>query len=155
MGQIGNSKGQKTRGDKASTAGDQLQRVRFQEAENKSVVSLTAGDSFCCALFDDFTAECWGRNDYGQLGLGDIKSHNSPVKVSWIGRDQGQRIVRVDDTPMAHVRAPLLNASPTNLLLILVVVGIALTGMCVYCKYFGPRKRMATVPLETVVADSS
>ena len=145
----------KTRGDKQSTVGDRLHRVRFQDSANKSVLSMTAGDSFCCALFNDFTAECWGRNDYGQLGLGDIVSHNSPVKVSWIGRNKGQRIVQVDDTPMTHARAPLLDASPTHLLLIVALLGIASAALCVYCKYFGPRKRMATVPLETVVTDSS
>ena len=29
---------------------------------------VTVGDSFSCALLDDASIKCWGKNDYGQLG---------------------------------------------------------------------------------------
>lgn len=34
------------------------------------VTQLSAGGDHTCALFDDGAVYCWGRNDYGQLGLG-------------------------------------------------------------------------------------
>jgi alpha-tubulin suppressor-like RCC1 family protein len=34
------------------------------------VKSVSAGDSFACAVMTDDTVKCWGRNDFGQLGSG-------------------------------------------------------------------------------------
>jgi alpha-tubulin suppressor-like RCC1 family protein len=36
---------------------------------------ITAGDSHTCALLDNFSVKCWGKNESGQLGLGDISTH--------------------------------------------------------------------------------
>lgn len=33
------------------------------------LVELGLGESFSCGLFDDQTTRCWGKNEYGQLGL--------------------------------------------------------------------------------------
>ena len=33
-------------------------------------ISLTAGWTFTCALIEDGSVKCWGRNQNGQLGLG-------------------------------------------------------------------------------------
>ena len=35
------------------------------------VVQIATGHDHTCARFDNATVKCWGRNDYGQLGLGD------------------------------------------------------------------------------------
>ena len=32
---------------------------------------VTAGDAHTCALLDDDSVKCWGKGDYGRLGLGD------------------------------------------------------------------------------------
>jgi len=37
-----------------------------------SPIGLSNGDEFTCAVFDSGFVRCWGRNDRGQLGLGDI-----------------------------------------------------------------------------------
>ena len=32
---------------------------------------IAAGDSHTCALLDNFSVKCWGKNESGQLGQGD------------------------------------------------------------------------------------
>jgi cysteine-rich repeat protein len=36
----------------------------------KTALSISAGPGFACARLNDGTAQCWGRNNVGQLGLG-------------------------------------------------------------------------------------
>ena len=144
-----------TRGDKASTMGDHLQRIDFRNYENRSVVSMSAGDEFCCALFNDSTAECWGHNSFGQLGLGDMLSHLSPAKVSWIGKQYPeQHIVTVDDGTLSRTRGSLVDANPVLLAVSFVLLGVIMLGIGIsYCKYCCSRKRVITVPLDTGAAE--
>jgi alpha-tubulin suppressor-like RCC1 family protein len=37
---------------------------------SSGVLQVSAGDDNTCALLDDGTVRCWGRNDFGQLGIG-------------------------------------------------------------------------------------
>ncbi|MCP3098974.1 hypothetical protein LZ198_08800 [Myxococcus sp. K15C18031901] len=37
----------------------------------QKVTTLSAGNAFTCALLEEGTVKCWGRNSDGQLGLGD------------------------------------------------------------------------------------
>ena len=37
----------------------------------RTALQLTAGLYHACARLDDGTVKCWGRNEFGQLGLGD------------------------------------------------------------------------------------
>jgi len=39
-----------------------------------TVVELSVGGAHACALLDNGSLKCWGRNDKGQLGLGDVAS---------------------------------------------------------------------------------
>jgi alpha-tubulin suppressor-like RCC1 family protein len=43
--------------------------------------AVTAGGEHTCALRDDGTAWCWGRNDLGQLGDGTTEDRIEPVQV--------------------------------------------------------------------------
>lgn len=48
----------------------------------RSVVQLAAGSEHTCARLDDGTAKCWGRNNFGQLGLGDTADRgNAPNEM--------------------------------------------------------------------------
>jgi len=39
--------------------------------QGRTAVQVGAGRYHTCAVLDDASVKCWGRNDYGQLGLGD------------------------------------------------------------------------------------
>jgi alpha-tubulin suppressor-like RCC1 family protein len=43
--------------------------------------AVTAGDAHTCAIRDDHTAWCWGRNEAGQLGDGTDEDRTEPVQV--------------------------------------------------------------------------
>src|SRR2546422_34695 len=46
-----------------------------------SAAGVIAGGYHTCALFGDGTAQCWGRNDDGQLGDGTFTSSSTPLRV--------------------------------------------------------------------------
>jgi alpha-tubulin suppressor-like RCC1 family protein len=45
------------------------------------VRSVSTGDYNTCAVLGDDTAQCWGRNSYGEIGDGTNESRLTPVKV--------------------------------------------------------------------------
>ena len=45
-------------------------------------VALVAGDQQACAIMDDESLTCWGRNEYGELGDGTTTDRTSPTAVS-------------------------------------------------------------------------
>jgi hypothetical protein len=47
-----------------------------------NAVAIAAGADHTCALLMDGTAQCWGRNDFGQLGDGSTTDRLTPVSVS-------------------------------------------------------------------------
>ena len=54
-------------------------------------VAVAAGDYHTAAITDSGEQWTWGRNDYGQLGVGDTMNRHVPVKVSV----NGQKILAV------------------------------------------------------------
>jgi E3 ubiquitin-protein ligase HERC2 len=51
------------------------------EGITKMVVEIACGANFSMCLCDDGSVYTWGKNDKGQLGLGDTDVHEQPVKV--------------------------------------------------------------------------
>jgi alpha-tubulin suppressor-like RCC1 family protein len=60
------------RGDDADEMGDRLAAINLGTGKLAKAISL--GYSNACAILNDNTVKCWGRNTSGQLGLGD-KAH--------------------------------------------------------------------------------
>lgn len=52
----------------------------------KKIVSVGVGSYHSCALLQDGTVECWGKNNHGQLGDGTQKDSAVPVPVKGFGQ---------------------------------------------------------------------
>jgi cysteine-rich repeat protein len=61
-----------TRGDEPGEMGDNLPAIDF--GPSGRVRTMSAGDGHNCAVLGAGALKCWGRNDYGQLGLGDTEN---------------------------------------------------------------------------------
>ncbi len=66
LGSIGN------RGDAPGEMGDNLPAVDL--GTGRTALQVAAGGGHTCALLDNLTVKCWGRNDRGQLGIGDTSN---------------------------------------------------------------------------------
>ena len=76
----GNTYGQVGTGN---TTTPQLTPVAVTGITNATLVS--AGDDHTCARLSDSTVKCWGKNDYGQVGTGDVVTPQlTPVAVTGI-----------------------------------------------------------------------
>jgi alpha-tubulin suppressor-like RCC1 family protein len=49
---------------------------------SSGVAAVSAGNNFTCAVLANGSAQCWGLNNYGQLGDGTITNRSTPVSVS-------------------------------------------------------------------------
>ena len=57
------------RGDNTSEMGDNLPAVDL--GTGRTAKAVNAGMWHTCAILDNDTVKCWGKNDHGELGLGD------------------------------------------------------------------------------------
>jgi alpha-tubulin suppressor-like RCC1 family protein len=80
------------------TAGDPIQPVLLGDGFRVKV--LASGNHHACAVSDDGRVKCWGRNDRGQLGLGDTRARGvNPAHMGnalpVVDLGQGQFVVDV------------------------------------------------------------
>jgi len=59
-------------GDGSNEMGDSLTAVDL--GAGKTARAISAGDSHSCAVLDNASLKCWGKNDSGQLGLGNTST---------------------------------------------------------------------------------
>jgi alpha-tubulin suppressor-like RCC1 family protein len=84
-----------------------------------NVRAVAVGDTFACAVKDDKTVVCWGRNDQGQLGSAVGPKSDEPVPVPGVsdvevlaaGPNQAC-VVKADKTVMCWGRARAPAAEP-------------------------------------------
>ncbi|MEK6704521.1 MAG: hypothetical protein AABZ06_01910 [Bdellovibrionota bacterium] len=65
------------RGDAADEMGDNLSIVQL--GTSRTATGIASGGSHSCAVLDNKTVKCWGRNNVGQLGLGDTDARGDAV----------------------------------------------------------------------------
>jgi len=71
-------------------------------SSNSGAIQVACGGVHTAVLFKDGTVKTFGRNNYGQLGIGtDISRSNVPVDVSGIGTGSGAIQVACGDTHIA------------------------------------------------------
>ncbi len=78
-GQLGNGQGSESLGDDPGEL-PSLQTVPL----DAPAVHIAAGSDHACAVLEDGAVHCWGRNNRGQLGLGDFDSvgiEDTPASV--------------------------------------------------------------------------
>jgi alpha-tubulin suppressor-like RCC1 family protein len=52
----------------------------------RTAEQVSAGSDFTCALLDNGTVKCWGRNNSGQLGLGDTVNRSTAAQMNTLPR---------------------------------------------------------------------
>jgi alpha-tubulin suppressor-like RCC1 family protein len=61
---------------------EQTYQLNESALRNKEIIDVSAGNGFTCALASDGVVACWGRNDRGQLGIGNKNDKDVPVAVN-------------------------------------------------------------------------
>ena len=75
------------RGDGADEMGDNLSPIDL--GTGRTATAIAAGGYHSCAILDNAAVKCWGRNNRGQLGLGDMINRGD-------GADMGDNLNAVD-----------------------------------------------------------
>lgn len=55
--------------NQGDSAGEMASLATVNLGSGKTAVSISAGEDHTCAILNDGTARCWGRNNQGQLGI--------------------------------------------------------------------------------------
>lgn len=74
--------------------------VNVSLGTGKLATKIVAGSNHSCALLADGTVKCWGRNNYGQLGLGDTTNRGRAAgdlgdSLSAINLGAGQAVIDI------------------------------------------------------------
>ena len=78
-----------TKGGALTQAAD----IRVDLGSNRRAKTVQAGSKHSCALLDNDEIKCWGRNNYGQLGLGNTENRGDDAN------EMGDHLAAVDLVP--------------------------------------------------------
>ena len=133
-GQLGLGDSDLRGGDGGGDMGDSLPAVQL--GTNRSAVGLALGRDSSCVLLDNGLVKCWGRNYYGQLGLGDSDSRGDG------GGEMGDSLPSVPIAPLCLGPCPAGYLGPYGGPCIpcdagkyKVASGAGETGHCSYCPW--------------------
>jgi alpha-tubulin suppressor-like RCC1 family protein len=76
--------------DRGDAAGEMAVLPAVNLGSGRTAKAVSAGGNHTCALLDDSTIKCWGRNHNGQLGLGDSTTRGDN------SGEMGDSLLRVD-----------------------------------------------------------
>jgi len=65
---------------------------------NRTAIAISAGGYHTCAILDDGSVSCWGRNGDGQLGDGTTTDRNTPTQISTLGTDRTAVVITAGDS---------------------------------------------------------
>lgn len=68
---------------------------------SKSAISIDAGDEFTCAITNDNSIYCWGRNSYGQIGDGTYQTRDEPTLTELPGDREAVSIALASNSACA------------------------------------------------------
>ena len=63
------------------TTTDSSTPVAVSLPAGRTATALALGSYHSCAILDDGSIQCWGRNSYGQLGDGTTTNSNIPEQL--------------------------------------------------------------------------
>ena len=77
-----------------------IMRVLFSPFQGRTAKSLSLGGRHTCAILDNDTVKCWGRNNEGQLGLDDTNHRGDGPN------EMGNSLTAVDLGTVSGAAAP-------------------------------------------------
>lgn len=92
------------RGDDPGEMGTELDAVDL--GTGRTAIAVTAGWLHTCAVLDDATVKCWGENDNGRLGLGDVADRGDTPG------EMGDVLLSVDIPLMTRAVTPASDPTP-------------------------------------------
>jgi alpha-tubulin suppressor-like RCC1 family protein len=98
-------------GPRSTSARLSLEPIQVKALQGKIVIQIAAGWSHCIALTEEGEAWVWGGNEYGQLGLGDLKDRFAPVKIQDSTNGKGSQIGVCISIAGGHGHTLWLNSS--------------------------------------------
>jgi alpha-tubulin suppressor-like RCC1 family protein len=76
---------------------------------SRTAKQVVAGNSYTCALLDNNTVKCWGRNDDGQHGYGDTAIRLAPPATTVVNLGSGRTGKALAVTPAGTTTCALLD----------------------------------------------
>ena len=77
--------GRNNHGQIGKSGGDKSSPEVVSFGSGLTATSIYAGGHHTCAILSDGSVKCWGRNAFGQLGIGTTVNTNTPTTVNTLG----------------------------------------------------------------------